>query len=195
MFFLSLHDALPISRVWIGAGPGSVVVLDLYRRRGVAPRVPPGVDGAAGGVRPCRAHGAHQLHGAGGRTRRAGDRKSTRLNSSHLGISYAVFFLKKKDAGRSARVRLRRGRATRPGGVAVNLTIREALLTFRRAPLLSALSVTTIAFSLFVVGLFGLVAVNLQDALRGVAERVEIVAYLLPGTPIETITLAEKDIE
>jgi len=77
----------------------------------------------------------------------------------------------------------------------MNLTIREALLTFRRAPLLSALSVTTIAFSLFVVGLFGLVAVNLQDALRGVAERVEIVAYLLPGTPIETITLAEMDIE
>ncbi len=77
----------------------------------------------------------------------------------------------------------------------MNLTIREALLTFRRAPLLSALSVTTIAFSLFVVGLFGLVAVNLQDALRGVAERVEIVAYLLPDTPIETITLAEKDIE
>jgi cell division transport system permease protein len=77
----------------------------------------------------------------------------------------------------------------------VNLVIREALLTFRRAPLLSSLSVTTIAFSLFVVGLFGLVAVNLQDALRGVAERVEIVAYLLPGTPIETITIAEKDIE
>jgi len=77
----------------------------------------------------------------------------------------------------------------------MNLTIREALLTFRRAPLLSVLSVTTIAFSLFVVGLFGLVAVNLQDALRGVAERVEIVAYLLPGTPIETITLAEMDIE
>src|SRR5258705_9940371 len=27
---------------------------------------------------------------------RGGDRKSTRLNSSHLGISYAVFCLKKK---------------------------------------------------------------------------------------------------
>src|SRR5437899_8155687 len=27
---------------------------------------------------------------------RSGDRKSTRLNSSHLGISYAVFCLKKK---------------------------------------------------------------------------------------------------
>jgi len=77
----------------------------------------------------------------------------------------------------------------------VNLVIREALLAFRRAPLLSSLFVTTIAFSLFVVGLFGLVAVNLQRALREVAERVEIVAYLLPGTPIETITLAEKDIE
>src|SRR6266567_1383840 len=97
--------------------------------------------------------------------------------------------------GGGAGVRLGRGRAPRPGGDAVNLTIREALLAFRRAPLLSTLSVTTIAFSLFVVGLFGLVAVNLQDALRGVAERVEIVAYLLPGTPIETITLAEKDIE
>jgi len=76
-----------------------------------------------------------------------------------------------------------------------SLTVREALLTFRRAPLLSALSVTTIAFSLFVVGLFGLVAINLKDALRAVAERVEVVAYVLPGTPIETVTLALKDIE
>jgi len=77
----------------------------------------------------------------------------------------------------------------------MNLVIREAFIAFRRAPLLSALSVTTIAFSLFVVGLFGLVAVNLQRALRAVAERVEVVAYLLPGTPIEASTLALKDIE
>jgi cell division transport system permease protein len=77
----------------------------------------------------------------------------------------------------------------------VNLVVREAFLAFRRAPLLSALSVTTIAFSLFVVGLFGLVAINLQKSLRAVAERVEIVAYLLPGTPIEASTLALKDIE
>ena len=77
----------------------------------------------------------------------------------------------------------------------MTLTVREALLAFRRAPLLSALSVTTIAFSLFVLGLFGLVAVNLRQALRGVAERVEIVAYVLPGTRIETVTLAEQDIE
>src|SRR5258705_2704960 len=31
--------------------------------------------------------------------RRQTDRKSTRLNSSHLGISYAVFCLKKKKIG------------------------------------------------------------------------------------------------
>src|ERR1039457_571161 len=31
------------------------------------------------------------------------DRKSTRLNSSHLVISYAVFCLKKKHTGKSAR--------------------------------------------------------------------------------------------
>src|SRR5258705_4275196 len=33
---------------------------------------------------------------------REGDRKSTRLNSSHLGISYAVFCLKKKKNAASA---------------------------------------------------------------------------------------------
>src|SRR5690349_22170536 len=31
----------------------------------------------------------------------SGDRKSTRLNSSHVEISYAVFCLKKKNAGES----------------------------------------------------------------------------------------------
>src|SRR5436853_3331428 len=35
-------------------------------------------------------------HGAPRHQAIAGDRKSTRLNSSHLGISYAVFCLKKK---------------------------------------------------------------------------------------------------
>jgi len=76
----------------------------------------------------------------------------------------------------------------------VKLLTREALLSFRRAPLLSALSVTTIAFSLFTVGLFGLVAVNLRQALRGLEERVEIVAYVLRGTPSEAIAVASQDI-
>jgi cell division transport system permease protein len=76
----------------------------------------------------------------------------------------------------------------------MKLLSREALLSFRRAPLLSALSVTTIAFSLFTVGLFGLVAVNLRQALRGLEERVEIVAFVLRGTPSETIAVASQDI-
>src|SRR5438045_6967011 len=37
-----------------------------------------------------------QLMGTSLGTTRSSDRKSTRLNSSHLGISYAVFCLKKK---------------------------------------------------------------------------------------------------
>src|SRR5471030_3312479 len=38
-----------------------------------------------------------------------GDRKSTRLNSSHLGISYAVFCLKKKNAQRGGAAPQRHG--------------------------------------------------------------------------------------
>jgi len=76
----------------------------------------------------------------------------------------------------------------------MKLLTREALLSFRRAPLLSALSITTIAFSLFTVGLFGLVAINLRQALRGLEERVEIVAFILRGTPAETIAIASQDI-
>jgi len=76
----------------------------------------------------------------------------------------------------------------------MRLLTREALLSFRRAPLLSTLSVTTIAFSLFTLGLFGLVAINLREALRGLEERVEVVAFVLRGTPAETITLATQDI-
>src|SRR5205814_10050936 len=55
----------------------------------------------AGRGRPRRGDrgGEHLRAGPRGRQRglrRPADRKSTRLNSSHLGISYAVFCLKKK---------------------------------------------------------------------------------------------------
>jgi cell division transport system permease protein len=76
----------------------------------------------------------------------------------------------------------------------VRLLFREAFQAFRRAPLLSALSITTIGFSLYAVGLFALVAVNLREALRSVEQRVEVVAYLLRGTPAETIAQASQDI-
>src|SRR3712207_8005353 len=67
------------------------------RRRGTPAHPATGVAGGAvlvgGGLLPARGHGR------GGRPRRPDlprDRKSTRLNSSHANISYAVFCLKKK---------------------------------------------------------------------------------------------------
>lgn len=56
--------------------------------------------------------------------------------------------------------------------------LREALAGWRRAPLLGALGIATIAFSLFSLGLFGLVAVNIRRALTEVEERVEIRAFV-----------------
>jgi cell division transport system permease protein len=71
---------------------------------------------------------------------------------------------------------------------------REALTASRRAPLLSALSVLTIAFSLFAFGLFGLVAINIRSALERVEERVEIRAFVEDSTDIESVAAAMKDI-
>lgn len=76
----------------------------------------------------------------------------------------------------------------------MRLVTRETLLAFQRAPLLSFLSISSIAFSLFSFGLFALVAVNIRDAILRLEERVEIVAYLLPGTPVEAAMVALDDI-
>lgn len=76
----------------------------------------------------------------------------------------------------------------------MRLTIRETLFAFTRTPVLSLLAIVTIGFALFVLGLFGLVAVNLREALTSIEERVEIVAYLTRGTPIEVVTVAMGDI-
>jgi cell division transport system permease protein len=76
----------------------------------------------------------------------------------------------------------------------MTLSVRTALTAFRRAPLLSALSITTIAFSLFAFGLFGLVALNLRNALKQVEERVEIRAFVTEGASIEAITKAQETI-
>jgi cell division transport system permease protein len=71
---------------------------------------------------------------------------------------------------------------------------REALTASRRAPLLSALGVVTIAFSLFAFGLFGLVAINIRKALDQVEERVEVRAFVSDSTDIESVAAAMKDI-
>ena len=71
---------------------------------------------------------------------------------------------------------------------------REALTASRRAPLLSALGIVTIAFSLFAFGLFGLVAINIRRALDQVEERVEVRAFVSDSTDIESVAAAMKDI-
>src|SRR5690606_41867831 len=91
---LSLHDALPISRTHVAfaikANP-NLAVLKVLAREGF------GADVVSGGeISRALAAGmpAGDIVFSGvGKTR---DRKSTRLNSSHVKISYAVFCLKKK---------------------------------------------------------------------------------------------------
>src|SRR2546430_7006158 len=67
----------------------SLRVLGLGSQRGHALRI------AGGGQRRCELRGGPS---------REPDRKSTRLNSSHSQISYAVFCLKKKKFDRKAQV-------------------------------------------------------------------------------------------
>src|SRR3712207_8795406 len=75
IYTLSLHDALPIYRV-----ANVAAAIDITDEHRPALRI--------GGRDPTAA----RSRGARG----TADRKSTRLNSSHANISYAVFCLKKK---------------------------------------------------------------------------------------------------
>src|SRR3712207_9549531 len=78
IYTLSLHDALPISEAVVPPGVARTVsdlMVGVVREgTGTAAQIP--------GVRVAGKTGT--------------DRKSTRLNSSHANISYAVFCLKKK---------------------------------------------------------------------------------------------------
>src|SRR5256885_16645467 len=73
IYTLSLHDALPI---YIESRPTLLVAIAANRKEQSAGSISAGA---------CAKFPAHYA-----------DRKSTRLNSSHLVISYAVFCLKKK---------------------------------------------------------------------------------------------------
>src|SRR5256885_3438037 len=77
IYTLSLHDALPISREAVEVETVLNFEVEPWRRR----------------LRRRSCHWPHE----------DGDRKSTRLNSSHLVISYAVFCLKKKTASATPR--------------------------------------------------------------------------------------------
>ncbi|MFN2384232.1 MAG: cell division protein FtsX, partial [Gemmatimonadota bacterium] len=72
-------------------------------------------------------------------------------------------------------------------------TSREAFFAFRRAPLLTALSILTIAFALYTLEVFGLVWLNIERVLQGVEERVEVIVYLEDATvPTETARLMRE---
>jgi len=72
--------------------------------------------------------------------------------------------------------------------------IREALAAFRRAPVLTGLAAGMVGLALFVLGLFGLVAHNLQETLDTVEERVEVVAYLREGTSVSETEVAIEEL-
>lgn len=72
--------------------------------------------------------------------------------------------------------------------------IREALTAFRRTPLLTMLSVVAIAFSLFIVGLFGLTAFNISQAVREVENKVEVVGYLRDEATPAQLQLAQEEL-
>src|SRR5205085_9987807 len=88
---LSLHDALPIYDDQVTLGAAVVVQEDLVDQHDHLVGV---LDGL--GEERLDAPDESQLR-ADRRDRRAQDRKSTRLNSSHSQSSYAVFCLKKKN--------------------------------------------------------------------------------------------------
>src|SRR3989475_6977198 len=89
IYTLSLHDALPIS------GGGGLRSCESGQERVPLPDEPRAPDPAQRDSRIRPAPGARSRTAGGSRERR--DRKSTRLNSSHSQISYAVFCLKKKN--------------------------------------------------------------------------------------------------
>lgn len=72
--------------------------------------------------------------------------------------------------------------------------LREALAAFRRAPVLTGLASAMVGMALYVVGLFGLVAYNLQTSLALLEERVEVVAYLRDDVRTEEIELAVAEL-
>src|SRR5438477_5738123 len=96
IYTLSLHDALPISKFTPAEERGEV-------------------------MRRCKVCG-EQFEALFSFCPIDGDRKSTRLNSSHMSISYAVFCLKKKKHRRTrddARPRSGTGVARTPGAGSV----------------------------------------------------------------------------
>src|SRR5690242_21539825 len=89
IYTLSLHDALPICARGLVVGQIEHGRFDRSRFRGLRQTLYHRLE-------ECSLVERHDEHGARRRSVHEEDRKSTRLNSSHMSISYAVFCLKKK---------------------------------------------------------------------------------------------------
>src|SRR5439155_19241414 len=89
IYTLSLHDALPISKTSVGSKRKTVLWISISGRSSVALN---STLGNGSGMRNSEFTWEETLFNLSSRP----DRKSTRLNSSHVAISYAVFCLKKK---------------------------------------------------------------------------------------------------
>src|SRR5439155_13083195 len=93
IYTLSLHDALPIYLE--DAAEADLAVLKYQSQRGR-------LDDAIQTARQAQIHAKAYAE----MIRLRLDRKSTRLNSSHVAISYAVFCLKKKRESNSATIKI-----------------------------------------------------------------------------------------
>src|SRR5690242_21039563 len=94
IYTLSLHDALPISLT-------STATEELTKFRAPTRRIRLSLRS------PTREAGCETFNSSSVTIR--GDRKSTRLNSSHMSISYAVFCLKKKKNTKNIKRKNKKG--------------------------------------------------------------------------------------
>src|SRR5699024_12762370 len=95
MHSLSLHDALPISYLFYGQFENHVKFGMQFAVQAYQTYIPDTKEGLVAYL------SSDLFYGVGKKTAeriidQLGDRKSTRLNSSHVSISYAVFCLKKQ---------------------------------------------------------------------------------------------------
>src|SRR5690606_41004653 len=93
---LSLHDALPIfppkkAKIVTMPPENTVAMVSLLKRINKAVR-----NAAIAPTQHAKQKAINSMPGQNDRSVKSKDRKSTRLNSSHVKISYAVFCLKKK---------------------------------------------------------------------------------------------------
>lgn len=72
--------------------------------------------------------------------------------------------------------------------------IREAVASFRRNWVMSIAAVSTVAISLIMLGVFVLIALTLNNLIRGMERKVEIITYLKSAAPTAAVDKLQRDI-